>query len=88
MEAIQLGAVLWFEYVSHGTLDYYADIIVDNFTLIMILIAGVIGSLIAVFSLGYMEAFQRNIVMFVTEGVFLLRLVSFSFCYVRIGYFQ
>ena len=50
LEAIQLGAVLWFEYVSHGTLDYYADIVVDNFTLIMILIAGVIGSLIAVFS--------------------------------------
>ena len=60
LEAIQLGAVLWFEYVSHGTLDYYADIVVDNFTLIMILIAGVIGSLIAVFSLGYMEAFQKE----------------------------
>lgn len=89
LEAVQLGAVLWFEYVSHGTLDYYADIVVDNFTLIMILIAGVIGSLIAVFSLGYMEAFQkehrdvrdrRNFFFFV--------LFLFLFCHVRIGCFQ
>lgn len=76
LEVVQLGAVLWFEYVSHGTLDYYADIVVDNFTLIMILIAGVIGSLIAVFLWGTWRPFKRNIVMFVTEGIF-----SFSSCF-------
>lgn len=79
LEAIQLGAVLWFEYVSHGTLDYYADIVVDNFTLIMILIAGVIGSLIAVFLWGTWRPFKRNIVMFVTEGIFSSLSCFFSF---------
>ncbi len=60
LEAVQLGAILWFEYESHGTLNNYADLVIDNFTLIMILIAGIIGSLIAVFSLGYMEEFQKE----------------------------
>ena len=60
LELIQLGLILWFEQgVGHsGRLS--ADLAIDNLAVIMVLIAGIIGSLIAVFSLGYMEEFQKE----------------------------
>lgn len=36
------------------------DFIIDNFAIIMILIAGIIGGLIAVYSLGYMAVYHRK----------------------------
>ena len=60
LEVIQLGLILWFEQGSGHAIQISADFTIDNFAVIMILIAGVIGSLIAVFSLGYMEEFQKE----------------------------
>ena len=60
LAAVQSGLILWFEYVKGGEISVFSNFSVDNFTLIMVLIAGIIGSLIAVFSLGYMEEFHKE----------------------------
>jgi len=60
LELIQLAGILWFEKGIGHAIEARHDLIIDNFALIMVLIAGIIGSLIAVFSLGYMEEFQKE----------------------------
>ena len=60
LELVQLGAVFWFEKTVGHSIDIAANIAIDNFAMIMVLIVGIIGSLIAVFSLGYMEEFQKE----------------------------
>ena len=57
LELVQLAAVFWFEKTVGHSIDIAANIAIDNFAMIMVLIVGIIGSLIAVFSLGYMEEF-------------------------------
>jgi len=59
LELIQLAVVMWFE-TQPGHVKVVADVVIDNFSLIMVLIVGIIGSLIAIFSLGYMEEFQEE----------------------------
>ncbi len=60
LEIVQLILILWFEQgVGHG-IGIGADLCIDNFAVIMVLIAGIVGSLIAVFALGYMEEFQKE----------------------------
>lgn len=60
LELLQLGILLCFEYHYGEIIPVYNDLIIDNLAVIMILIVGIIGSLIAVFSLGYMEKFQEE----------------------------
>ena len=60
LELVQLAGILWFEQRIGHAIEVRYDFAIDNFALIMVLIAGIIGSLIAVFSLGYMEEFQKE----------------------------
>lgn len=60
VELVQVAIIFGFEYFQAPYVKSYSPFIVDNFALIMILIAGIIGSLIAVYSLGYMEEFQKE----------------------------
>lgn len=60
LELVQVGLIFYFEFTQGHFIKTYSPFIVDNFALIMILIAGIIGSLIAVYSLGYMEEFQKE----------------------------
>lgn len=56
----QVALILWFEHEVGSHIHVFADVNIDKFAIIMILIAGIVGSLIAVFSLGYMEEFQKE----------------------------
>ena len=58
--ALQFAIVASFEVLGGAAIPTDADFVIDHFSLIMILIAGVIGGLIAVYSLGYMAAFHRH----------------------------
>ena len=60
IELIQLAMILWFEHGAGHGIKVAADLAIDNFAVIMLLIAGIIGSLIAIFSNGYMEEFQKE----------------------------
>lgn len=60
LEVLQLGAILWFEQGPGHAVAVKADLAIDNFALIMVLIVGIIGNLIAIFSIGYMEEFQKE----------------------------
>lgn len=60
VELVQVGVIFGFEYYQGSFVKSYSPFVVDNFALIMILIAGIIGGLIAVYSLGYMEEFQKE----------------------------
>ena len=60
LELVQLGLIMWFEQGPGHSVTVRSDLAIDNFAVIMILIAGIIGSLIAVFSLGYMKEFQKE----------------------------
>lgn len=60
LEIVQVSLILWFEYTAGKEIFIFSDFSVDNLTVIMLLIAGIIGSLIAVFALGYMEKFHEE----------------------------
>ena len=60
IELIQLAMILWFEHGAGHGIKVAADLAIDNFAVIMVLIAGIIGSLIAIFSNGYMEEFHKE----------------------------
>lgn len=60
IELAQIGIIEYYEHVQARFVMSYTPFILDNFALIMILISGIIGSLIAVFSLGYMEEFHKE----------------------------
>jgi ech hydrogenase subunit A len=57
---LQAGALLWFEYAHGHVLAVQNNFFIDAFSIIMALIVGVIGSLIAMYSLGYMESFHQD----------------------------
>jgi ech hydrogenase subunit A len=56
---VQTALVVWLELGSGIHFVSQADIVLDYLTMIMVIIIGVIGSLITVYALGYMEDFQR-----------------------------
>ena len=57
---IQTPLILWFE-LSHGHgIDISYDLYVDGLSVIMALIIGIIGTLIAVYALGYMKDYQHH----------------------------
>ena len=57
---VQAALILWFEmtYGRHIELTY--NLFFDQFSIIMALIVGIIGSLICVYSLGYMETYHQH----------------------------
>jgi len=58
--AIQTPLIIWFELTKGREIAVRSYISVDNFSLIMILIIGVIGSMICIYSVGYMKDFAKH----------------------------
>ncbi len=58
--ALQFVILAGFDFASGLHISTKADFVIDHFTIIMVLIVGVIGGLITVYSLGYMQMFQKN----------------------------
>lgn len=57
---VQFAIVAAFEWHMGERIYVSWDFLIDHFTIIMILIAGIIGGLIAVYSLGYMAQYHRK----------------------------
>ena len=60
LAAIQTPLLIWYEQTKGHELPVANNIAVDNFSLIMVLIIGVIGSMICVYSIGYMKDFAKH----------------------------
>ncbi|MGM9568370.1 MAG: NADH-quinone oxidoreductase subunit L [Clostridia bacterium] len=60
LAVIQTPLVLWFELTSGHGIEIGYNLYVDGLSVIMALIIGIIGSLIAVYALGYMKDFQHH----------------------------
>jgi len=60
LTAIQVPLIVWFELTKGRGIEVESYINVDNFSLIMVLIIGVIGSMICVYSIGYMKDFAKH----------------------------
>lgn len=60
LAAIQTPLMVWFEFTRGHHLTVANNLYVDGLSLIMVLIIGIIGSIIAVYALGYMKDFQRH----------------------------
>jgi len=58
---IQAALLLWFELAfGHTLVELPNNLFVDQFSIIMAMIIGIIGSLICVYALGYMETFHEH----------------------------
>jgi ech hydrogenase subunit A len=57
---IQTPLVIWFELTHGHHIEIGYNLYVDGLSVIMALIIGIIGSLIAVYALGYMKDFQHH----------------------------
>ncbi len=55
---LQAGLLFWFETSMAGHLHVVETLFVDQFSIIMAMIIGIIGSLICVYSVGYMETYH------------------------------
>jgi ech hydrogenase subunit A len=56
---LQAGLLIWFETSMAGHLHVEENLFVDQFSIIMAMIVGIIGSLICVYSVGYMETYHQ-----------------------------
>lgn len=56
---LQTPAIIWFE-LTHGNIEVGSDVIIDRFSIIMMLITGIIGSLICVYALSYMKDYHNH----------------------------
>jgi len=57
---IQCPILIWFELTKGHQIEVENNLYVDNFSIIMALIIGVIGTLIIVYALGYMKDFRSH----------------------------
>ena len=57
---VETALILWFEAASTPAVAVKSPLFIDQFSIIMALIVGIIGSLICVYSLGYMRHFYLN----------------------------
>jgi ech hydrogenase subunit A len=55
---LQTGMLVWFEMNLAGELHVANNLFVDQFSIIMALIIGIIGTLICVYAVGYMETYH------------------------------
>jgi ech hydrogenase subunit A len=60
LSILQLFPILYFEFILHGA-EVTPIIIVDNLSLLMNLIISIIGSLIVVYALGYMDEHEEHL---------------------------
>jgi ech hydrogenase subunit A len=58
--AVQTALIIWFEATCSSAADVAYPLFSDSFSLVMALIIGIIGSLICVYSLGYMRHFYEH----------------------------
>jgi ech hydrogenase subunit A len=57
---LQAGLLIWFETSLAGQLHVENNLFIDQFSIIMALIIGIIGSLICVYSVGYMKTYHHH----------------------------
>ena len=57
---IQTPLIMWFEFSKGHGIEVESNLYIDRLSIIMILIIGIIGTLIAVYALGYMKDFQHH----------------------------
>ncbi len=57
---VQAGLSIFFEVMYGSAVTVRADIVIDQLTVIMLLIVGIVGSLIGVFATGYMKTYQKE----------------------------
>ncbi len=57
---VQLGLLAYFEIFYAGALHSVQNLFIDQLSIIMALIIGIIGSAIAVYAVGYMETYHKN----------------------------
>ncbi|MDO4552970.1 MAG: proton-conducting transporter membrane subunit [Bacillota bacterium] len=57
---IQTPLVIWFELGTAHEIQVFNNLYVDRLSIVMVLIIGIIGSLICLYSLGYMKDFQKH----------------------------
>jgi ech hydrogenase subunit A len=57
---LQAGLLVWFETSLAGHLHVANNLFIDQFSIIMALIVGIIGTLICVYAVGYMETYHAR----------------------------
>jgi ech hydrogenase subunit A len=57
---VQCPLLIWFELTKGHSIEVKNNINIDHFSLIMVLIIGIIGTLICVYAVGYMKDFQHH----------------------------
>jgi ech hydrogenase subunit A len=57
---IQTPLLLWFEFTQKASIEVQTAIVFDKLTAIMLLIIGVVGSLICLYSVGYMKWYHAH----------------------------
>lgn len=60
LAAVQTPILVWFELAKGHSIEVINNIYIDRLSIIMVLIIGIIGSLICVYSLPYMKDFQHH----------------------------
>ena len=60
LAAIQAPVLVWFELTIGHDIKIENNMYVDNFTMIMVLIIGIVGTLICVYAVAYMKDFQAH----------------------------
>ncbi len=60
LAAVQTPIMIWFEFSIGHHIHVANNLYLDELSLIMVLIIGIIGSLITVYALGYMKDFQQH----------------------------
>lgn len=60
LAAIQTPIMVWFELNVGHNIHVVNNLYVDRLSIVMVLIIGIVGSLITVYSLGYMKDFQHH----------------------------
>lgn len=60
LSIIQTPLMIWFELKEGHHIEVSYELYIDRLGMIMVLIVGIIGSLIAVFATGYMKDFQKH----------------------------
>lgn len=75
LSAVQTIAVIWFELWSGVQLEEKAHMVIDRFTIIMVLIVACVGCLIATYAVGYMRGYHQHHTEFADRRSFFLPLL-------------
>lgn len=75
LSAVQTLGVVWFEVLSGVELEEKAHMVIDRFTIIMVLIVACVGCLIATYAVGYMRGYHQHHTEFADRRSFFLPLL-------------